>query len=113
MKVGRAECAGAQWPGTGGVIGVKAAGRGGSAEDSAFVLVACGPFGGGGYFGDLPMGDQAFSDAGVLADRWKVGEEIADGIGFSDGAPGEVGGWVCHDRDDAVLIASGLVGDGF
>jgi hypothetical protein len=49
----------------------------------------------------------------VLADRWKVGEQIADGVWFSDGAPGEVGGWVCHDRDDAVLIASGPVRNGF
>jgi hypothetical protein len=92
------------------VVSVEAAGGCCAAEDSGFVGVAGVPGCEFGCVGDVPVGDEAFADAAVFTDRGKVSEDLADGVGVSDGAPGQRGGGMGHDGDVAFLVAAAVLG---
>lgn len=112
VQVGRAERRSPKWPceGAGGGAVVEAPRRDSAAEDAGLVFVAGSPVRDIGGFGDIPLSDDAFSDAAVFADQRQVGEQIANEVGVADCTPGKAGGWGSHDGDDPPLVAAGAVG---
>jgi hypothetical protein len=111
VEVWRADGRRAQRPGVGvGAVG-QATGWDGPAQYTGLVFMADCPVRDIWDRRDVPSGDQALSDAAVLADGREIGEEVTDEIGVADGAPGEAGRGVGHDGVYATLVAAGAVGD--
>lgn len=59
---------------------VKAAQRGGASQDARLVFMPGRPPGHIGGFGHIPLRDDAFAGAAMLADRWQIGLSV----GMSD-----------------------------